>query len=595
MAKRSRNDYMSEDYEEIKIQMPLDESYDPENGEADYDAFTNETPEYDFNEYSYYQRRDPGQVYQRQGSQYSHEINTNDYNERNRTYADEYSAGEDGYPDGYSTEQWEESDDQIRQRKIDKKKQPKQVKNKQIMGILYGFLVIFLATIGYFIYFDVIESEEALSNPNNIRVAKMADTVTRGRIMSADGAILAETRTDSDGGEYRNYPYNEMFAHVVGMSSTNKSGIESFGEYYLLTSSINPMQKAYNDLIGEKSAGDDVWTTLDTQLQRVAYEAFGNQQGVVVAMEPSTGRMLCMVSKPDYNPNTLAQNYEAIINDPNSKVLLNQALNGLFTPGSIFKIVTTLEYVREYPNYANYSYNCNGSITLASEGGDAELTCFARHIHGTQNLVMSFANSCNASYANIGLNLNINNFNQLCETMFFNQNLPTNIPHSQSTFSLDSDACQWQIGAAAIGQGQTQITPLHALMLTSAVANGGVVMKPYLIDSIRSAGGSQVERFTSQNGGSIMTTSEANLIKEMMQSVVSRGTATSLNNLGYTIAGKTGTAENDNAGNNAWFVGFAPADQPKIAICVLVADTQASGSEAAVPIARQLFADYLSR
>ncbi len=551
MAKRSRDNYVSDDYEDAMIHMPLDESYDPDEVE-DYD---------------------------------------NDDDRFWEGSAEDADTKEIYKEDSDESDAVDESD--LRRRKTERK-QPRRVKNKKIMGILYGFLAVFLVMIGYFIYFDVIDSEEALSNPNNIRVAKMADTVVRGRIMSADGAVLAETLKDGEGNEYRNYPYNEMFAHVVGMSKTNRSGIEASGEYYLLTSSINPLRRIYNEIRGEKSTGDDVWTTLDAGLQATASAAIGTRQGAVVAMEPGTGRVLCMVSKPDYNPNTLAQSYESIIADENSKVLLNQATSGRFAPGSIFKLVTALEYIREYPNYDNYSYQCSGSITLASDNGNASLSCYGGRAHGLQDLDASFVNSCNASFANIGLNLDIAKFGRLCDSMLFNRDLPTDIAHVRSSFELDADASQWEVGAASIGQGKTQMTPLHALILTSAVANGGVVMKPYLIDSVRNIGGAVIERFTPESGGSLMTPEEAQILKDMMKNVVSRGTASSLSGMGVEIAGKTGTAEVENAGNNAWFIGFAPADAPQIAVCVLVTDTNSSSSESAVPIAGQVFSTYFA-
>lgn len=473
-------------------------------------------------------------------------------------------------------------------------KSVRKIKNRQIMSILYGFLVLFFGMIGYFVYFDVIKSDEATSNPNNVRIAKQQDTVIRGEILSSDGTVLAQTLTDDSGNEYRNYPYSNVFAHVVGASSTNKAGLESTEEYYLLQSSINPLQKAVNELKGEKSEGDNVVTTLDAALQQTAYDALGSNDGVVIAMEPTTGKILAMVSKPDYNPNTLAEDYESILADSDSKVLLNQATQGLFTPGSIFKMVTALEYLREYPNASSYSYTCYGSISLKSNGGTSSLSCYSGHAHGTQDLRSSFANSCNSSFANIGINLNVSKFSQLCSDMYFNTSLPTDIPHAKSTFSLGSDASEWEIGATAIGQGSTAMTPLHALILTSAVANGGVVMEPYLVDSVVSSAGTQVEKFTATNSGSIMTTDEASQIKEMMEAVVSEGTATSLGGLGYQIAGKTGTAEVEGSGNNAWFVGFAPADNPQIAVCVLIENSDTSSSYTAVPVAAQLFSSYLN-
>lgn len=465
--------------------------------------------------------------------------------------------------------------------------------NRQIMIVMYSILTVFVLMIGYIVYFDVVKSDEFINNPSNLRIAKLSDTVTRGKILAADGSVLAETLVDGEGNETRSYPYKNIFAHVVGTSEINKSGLESSNEFDLLSSSINPIKKAYNELKGVKSMGDSLVTTLDVNLQQTAYNALGSNNGVVVAIEPSTGKVLAMVSKPDYDPNTLKANYEAIIADTNSKVLLNQATFGKFAPGSIFKVVTALEYIREYPDYENYAYTCNGSINLSSGAGHANLACYANTVHGYESLQKSFANSCNASFANIGLSLDTDKWTQLSESLLFNKSLPTDFPSSKSSFSLSEDATDWEVGATSIGQGKTTVTPMHMAMLTSAIANGGVLMEPYLVDGVQNADGGGVSIHNPKSYGELMTTAEASKLTEFMQSVITEGTGRALNNMGYTIAGKTGTAETESSGNNAWFIGFAPAENPQIAICVLVENSRQSSSDVAVPIARQLFASYV--
>ena len=467
-------------------------------------------------------------------------------------------------------------------------------KNREILAVMYAFICIFLATIGYFIYYNTVESKNVINHPGNVHIAKLQEKTTRGRILAADGSVLAQTLVDGNGEETRNYPYANVFAHVVGPAGINKSGLEASNENDMLMSNANPFSRAINELKNVKNPGDDVVTTLNTQLQQVAYNALGSNQGVVIAIEPSTGKVLAMVSKPDYDPNTLAANYESIISDTQSKVLLNQATQGLFTPGSIFKICTTLEYIRENPNYENYSYTCQGSISLSDgRGGTQSLSCYHNTVHGTQNLIQSFSNSCNASFANIGTTLSAGSFSDLANTLLFNQKLPTSIPHLQSSFKLDGSDSDWLTGATAIGQGNTTMTPLHAAMITSAVANGGVLMEPYLVNNIKSSDGSTVKKYMPKSYGNLMTTSEASILTDMMVATVNSGTATALSGMGYSVAGKTGTAEIDNYGNNAWFVGFAPVENPQIAICVLVENASTSSSYIAVPIAQQLFAAYV--
>jgi len=474
-----------------------------------------------------------------------------------------------------------------------KKLRPVDAKKKQIIVVMYSFLALFLIMIGYFVYFNIFEGQAIASNPNNVRTAKLQENIVRGKILSNDGTVLADSTVDEEGNVTRNYPFNNIFAHVIGTANINKSGLEASAESLLLTSNANPLERAINEIRGDKNMGDSVITTLNIDLQQVAYDALGDNQGVVVAIEPSTGKILAMVSKPDYNPNTLAQSYQEIIADTNSKVLLNQATQGTFVPGSIFKIVTALAYMRSGEDYQSYTYNCQGNISLDTGSGSTTLSCFNNSVHGTVNFETSFIHSCNTSFANIGLNLDADEFTEVSNSLLFNKSLPTSVSHVKSSFSLSNTDSGWLKGATAIGQGNTAITPLHATMIVSAVANGGMLMEPYLIDSVKSYDGGDVQKNMPVNYGSLMSTGEASTLTEMMRGVVTSGTATSLSNLGFSVAGKTGTAEVDNVGNNTWFVGFAPVDNPKIAICVLIENSEKSSSYTAVPIAGQVLSAYL--
>ena len=531
------------------------------------------------------------------------------YASGNDAYAsgnDAYARGDDGY-DFRGGSQLPHKPVSKRERRAYEKQQERQAreeqsrqssagKNREILVVMYAFICIFLATIGYFVYYNAVDSKNVINHPGNVHIAKLQEKTTRGRILGADGSVLAQTIVDGSGNETRNYPYANVFAHVVGTSKINKSGLEASYENQLLMSNANPFSKAINDLRNVKNPGDDVVTTLDTALQQVAYNALGSNQGVVVAIEPSTGKVLAMVSKPDYDPNTLEADFESIISDTQSKVLLNQATQGLFTPGSIFKVCTALQYIREHPDYENYSYTCQGSIALSDgHGGTQTLNCYHNTAHGTQTLVQSFANSCNASFANIGTTLSAGRFSDLANTFLFNQKLPTSIPHLQSSFEVESSDSDWLTGATAIGQGNTAMTPLHAAMITSAIANGGVLMEPYLVNSIKSSDGNTVKKYMPESYGNLMTTSEASILADMMVETVNSGTAAALSGMGYTVAGKTGTAEIDNYGNNAWFIGFAPVENPQIAICVLVENASTSSSYVAAPIAQQLFAAYVNQ
>ena len=222
------------------------------------------------------------------------------------------------------------------------------VRNLEFAVITYCFIGLFLCTMGYFVYFQIEKSEDFINNPYNTRQETFAASVVRGKIFSADGETLAQTKTDEEGNETRVYPFSNLFSHVVGYSTEKygRSGIESWANFNLLRSNAFFLEKTVDKMTEEKSVGDDVVTTLNYSLQNAAYQALGDYDGAIVVMEPATGKILAMVSKPDFDPNTVAENWDWIVADENAQsVLVNRASQGLYPPGSTFKIVTALEYL----------------------------------------------------------------------------------------------------------------------------------------------------------------------------------------------------------------------------------------------------------
>lgn len=474
-------------------------------------------------------------------------------------------------------------------RREDRRKMKKQNSNREIIVLTYAFAIIFLALLIYFGYFVQIKSGDIINNPYNKRQDLLAERVERGKILAAGGEILAETKTNADGEEYRYYPYSNMFCHVVGRFSHGKSGIELSQNINLLTSSENPIIAMVNELQGKKNKGDNVVTTLDLKLQKTAYEALGNRKGAVVVIEPSTGKILAMVSKSDYDPNTVDKNWEQLVEDKDgNSALLNRASQGLYPPGSTFKMVTALEYIHENKNYKSYEYECAGSDNF----GEIKINCYHGKVHGTQDLKESFANSCNTSFANLAKDFDLKSYHKLCNKLLFNKKLPTDIPSTKSSFTLGEDTDRSLLPQTAIGQGDTQISPLHNAMITAAVANGGILMRPYVVDHLEAYDGTVVKKYGAEEYGKLMSKKDAKILRTLMKEVVASGTASSLKSSKYTSAGKTGSAEYDsNKSSHAWFTGYAPVKNPEIAISVIV-EGAGTGSEYAVPIAKKVMDAY---
>lgn len=475
-----------------------------------------------------------------------------------------------------------ESDDGI----LDKKTNDK--KNVPVLVITYFVVLIFICMFAYIIVFMVKDSRTFIANSYNKRQSLYAEKITKGSIISSDGNILAQTLTDEDGNEYRNYPYSNVFAHAVGYDSNGQSGLEMNSAYYLLASNQNIITQTYNKLKDQKSKGNNVVTTLNTTLQSTAYDALGYNDGAVVIMEPDTGKILAMVSKPDFDPNDIDNVIEET-QDTDSSCLLNRSTQGLYPPGSTFKILTALEFIHENKNYQKYSYECQGEDIFDG----VQIHCSDYAVHGTVDLADSLAKSCNTSFSNIGMSLNKQSYRDLCESFLFNKELPYDGYYRKSQFALNATSDDSQVPQTAIGQGDTLITPLHSAMIMSTIANGGVMMSPYMIDRIETCDGDLVKQFKSDTYGKIISASDARILKDLMLGVTSYGTASdAFSDVPYTIAGKTGTAEfNENMDSHSWFVGFSNVDDPDIVVCVIVENASSTGTSAKY-IARQLFDAY---
>lgn len=457
-------------------------------------------------------------------------------------------------------------------------------RNKEYTFVSGFFVLIFVSLIAYVIYFDAAKSDEFINSPYNTRQDTFADRVVRGEILSADGKVLAQTQIDEMGNETRVYPYANTFAHVVGYDTNGKSGLESEANFLLLSSHSFFLDQLKNEFLGRKNTGDTVISTLNASLQTAAYDALGDRNGAVIAIEPSTGKILAMVSKPDFDPNTLQENWDYLISDETNSSLLNRAANGQYPPGSTFKTVTSLAYYRKYGTFEKYAFLCQGSITKE----DHTIRCYNGTVHGQEDFYTAFANSCNSAFADIGVDLGGKLLRETAEDLLFNQNLPLSSSKS-SVFSLDGNSGIPLTMQTAIGQGNTLVSPLHMALITAGIANGGVLMKPYLISQVQNDSKEVVKKERPHVYKRLMSENEANLMGKLMRTVVERGTASSLSGRAYTVAGKTGSAEfNENGASHSWFIGYYNADDPELVVAVIV-EGGGTGSEAAVPIAGRIF------
>lgn len=459
--------------------------------------------------------------------------------------------------------------------------------NRPIIGITYICAFLVLGLIVYIMHFMVVDKDEVIANAANTRLDSYAADVIRGDIVTRDGKTVA-----TNNGEKRYYPYDNLFAHVVGYSEYTKAGIELVGNYYLLESHAGIVERAVNTLREDRNNGDTVVSTLNYELQKTAYDALGSADGAVVVMEPDTGRILAMVSKPDFNPNDIDEVWkEANSENSDSSVLLNRATQGLYPPGSTFKILTTLAFMRQNPrSFEKYHYNCSSEEQIFNS---VTVHCFGRKTHGEEDLSDALANSCNQAYADIGTQLNVNKWRDMLEEFLFNKSLPYTDANATSRFYLDGKSDKGYIPQTAFGQGDTLITPLHNAMIVSTIANGGLMMKPYLIDSIENYKGTRIRKFSPSSYDTLLTSEEVDTLTSYMRKVVTSGTAADyFAGASYEAAGKTGTAEYANGAHDySWFVGFSSVENPEVAVSIIVEESDVNGVKATA-VARKLFDTY---
>ena len=465
--------------------------------------------------------------------------------------------------------------------------------NRQILNLTYIFAIIFVILICYIVVFVIRDSDEVINNSYNKREELYAKKVVRGDILTRNGEVLAYTDTSS-GEEVRVYPYGPAFAHVVGYNVKGKAGIESISTFKLLKSNILITNRLYNEAIGVKSPGDSVVTTLDLNAQLAAYSALENKQGAIVMMDAYNGDILAMVSKPDYDPNTILYTWDQMTSDSNNSALLNRCTQGIYPPGSTFKIVTALEYLRENKDTDSYSFDCNGIY----EYKGTSIRCFHSTAHGNVSFDTSFAKSCNSSFANITTTLNKSEFRNTCTNLLFNSEVPCPLYVRKSFVPIDSSSSVDELMQTGIGQGKTEITPYHMCLISAAIANKGILINPRIIREIETAEGDHVIDYGVKEYKRLISEEDSVKLKSLMRDVVTEGTGTNLlNTSGYVAYGKTGSAEfsSNKSESHAWFTGFAETDDGGLISISVIVENGGSGGQVAIPIAKMVFDSYINK
>lgn len=455
--------------------------------------------------------------------------------------------------------------------------------NRAIKRVAVLLTVCFVALAVNLAYLQVIRANWITNHQRNTRNIEKELATERGSIVSADGKILADSVRD---GRYykRVYPLGADVGQITGFYSVKygRTGLEaSFHDWLTAKYEYAAPRDMLNDLLGKRPPGDDLVLSLDSRLQRTAIEALGYRRGAIVALDPRTGAVLAMASYPRYDPARVAKQFARLSRDKSSP-LLNRATQGLYPPGSTFKIVTAAAALKDKVTTLDKVYE--GPSVLRVQGG--KVTNFADEEFGTMEFERAFVVSCNTIFAQVGLDLGDKRLISSAQDFGFGRWIPFDLPTYASRIEQPVD--KLDLAWTAVGQGRTLATPLEMALVGAAIANGGVIAEPYLVDEIRDYRGAVVRRTAPQSWQTPIDATVAGQVKDLMVKVVEDGTGHRARIDGVAVAGKTGTAEpSDKKRTHAWFVGFAPADDPKVVVAVLI-EHGGVGGQAAAPLGRDV-------
>jgi peptidoglycan glycosyltransferase len=487
--------------------------------------------------------------------------------------------------------------------------------NRQIRWVGVAIMVLFVALFAQLNYVQVIHASSLESNPLNGQTVVKEYNKPRGDIVSADGVTLAHSEpTPADQLSYlRQYPTGSLFADITGYFSFTygSDGVERTYDSILTgaddKSKLPTSLSGLKNLLTSGNKAQSITLTVSDKLQAAAQAALGNQVGSVVALDPSTGAILALYSNPSYDPDQLSQHdqtkvvsaYKALVAATDNPLSPGAYRNRWF-PGSSFKIITASAVYDHDPSLATKSYPVESGLQLPDS--THVLGNFAGEACGGQLLAL-FTVSCNSGFGAVGLDLGAANLTDEADAFGFDRTVPIDLPFAaESSFPSVSSFNQNlpQVAISAIGQGSVQATPLQMAMVAGAIADGGTIMTPHVLDKVTNSQDQVVSTYKPEPWLQATSASTAASVTQLMLSVVDnpRGTGVGARIPGVQVAAKTGTAQTGTGEIDAWFAAFAPVPDPQIAVAVLVPNQpggdQYQGGTIAAPIAKAVIEAYLS-
>lgn len=453
---------------------------------------------------------------------------------------------------------------------------------KRTVLILSLFSSVFVIVIIYLSYFQLFKAEDLRTHSYNKRLWINEENVLRGSIVDRNDNVLAYSEKNDDSNK-RYYKYGRLYSHVIGYSyrEYGKDGLELKYNNDLLAISDNTAFNEIKNLVLPNSVGHNLRLTIDHRLQERAHELLKKKKGSIVAMNPRTGEIYAMVSMPDFDTSNLQEDWKSILDNPEDP-MFNRSTKGLYPPGSIFKVITTAAALEE--GNMDLEYICKGSTTIDGY----TINDYNKQVHGRIDLKQAFSKSCNTYFADKSLIIGKDSLGKIADNFMLNTNIPFDLSVKESKFDYKGDLGKTKIASSAYGQGDVLVTPLNMALMVSAIANEGKMVKPLLVKDVFDKNNSIVKNYRTEVLSESVSPHIAESIKEMMRETVKTGTGRNAGLKNVQVSGKTGTAQNASDNSHGWFVGFAPYDNPQIAVAIIVEEGGATGGEIAAPIARDI-------
>lgn len=456
------------------------------------------------------------------------------------------------------------------------------IENKRYTRVLTFVSLLFVIVLGYLTYFQIFKADKYKFSEDNRRNWVDDNKLKRGNILDRDGNIIAETKIDENGESHRYFNYENIYAHITGYNSKKygKTGLEKRYNTVLLNKQEKTPIGEIKKLLIEQKEGNSVKTTINTELQKLATSLLQGHKGSIVLMNPQTGEVLAMADLPSFNPNTINEDWQNVVNDEENSPLLMRSTKGLYAPGSVFKLVTGTLFLEKLKP-SELKYHDTGTTVV----NGYKINNYNKNYYGNMDLRRALEKSSNTYFAEKIVGIGAEAMIDINKRFMIGEEVDFDLPLSVSPIGFSRGMKDDELATGAFGQGKVLVTPMQVALFTSAIANEGRMMKPILVKEILDPNGKVIEQKTPELLSKVADKKIMDTMKDYMASTGD------VNFRGFVkknrVAGKTGTAEVTKEINHAWVTCFYPVQNPTI-VCTIVLEKENELGLTVIPLAKKL-------